>query len=172
MHKSLHQFFEKDHQRIEKLFNKAIEQPDRIEMNYYNQFRAQLLKHIKMEEKILFPAARKANQSVMQEILPQYRLEHGAITALMVPPPTPSLIKVIIYILKKHNIAEEAMEGLYDTCEELTKGQTQELLQQLIVTEEVPIHPPNPAPIAIEAAKRALKRANYDFDEILTLHSD
>lgn len=172
MNKRLHQFFAEDHQRIDTLLDKATEQPNEIDMNYYHQFRTQLLRHIKMEEKTLFPAAKKANPAVMQELLPQYRLEHGALTALMVPPPTPSLIKVIRYLLEKHNLKEEGLEGLYDVCEGLAQGQIQELLVQLIGTKEVPIHPPNPAPIALEVAKRALVRAGYDFDEIVQLTNE
>ena len=84
----------------------------------------------------------------------------------MVPPPTPSLIRVIRYLLEKHDLAEEEPGGLYDVCEALTQGQTQDLLDQLTVAEEVPVHPPNPAPIAIESARRAMARAGYDFDEI------
>lgn len=169
MNKPLYQFFTEDHHRIDKLLNKATEQPGEMEMNYYHQFRTGLLRHIKMEEKTLFPAAKKANQTLMQKLIPRYRLEHGALTALMVPPPTSSLIKVIKYVLKKHDMAEEEAGGLYDVCEALTQNQTQELLIQLASTEEVPVHPPNPAPIAIESARRALQRAGYDFDEIARL---
>ncbi|CAN5434540.1 hypothetical protein BH09BAC5_BH09BAC5_27060 [soil metagenome] len=168
MNRRLHKFFSEDHDRIDKLFNKATEQPNEIEMNYYLEFRSQLLRHIKMEEKTLFPAAKKANEAVMKELMPRYRLDHGAITALMVPPPTASLLKVIRYILERHNEAEEEQGGLYDICENLTLGQTQELLDQLVNTVEVPVHPPNAAPIAMESAKRALARAGYDFDEIVS----
>ena len=58
---------------------------------------------------------------------------------------------------------------MYDGCEALTQGQTQELLDQLADIEEVPVHPPNQAPIALESARRALERAGYDFDEIVRL---
>jgi len=166
MNKPLHQFFTKDHHRLEKLLDKATEQPDEIKMEYYHPFRSGLLRHIKMEEKTLFPAAKKANPALVEELTRRYRLEHGALTALMVPPPTSSLIKVIRHVLEKHDMAEEEPGGLYDVCEALTHGQTQELLAQLANTEEVPVHPPNPAPIAVEAARRALARAGYDFDEI------
>jgi len=169
MNKPLHQFFTKDHHRIDTLLNKATEQPDEIDMDYYHQFRTQLLRHIKMEENTLFPTAKKVDPAVMQALIPRYRLEHGALTALMVPPPTSSLIKVIRYVLGKHDMAEEEPGGLYDVCEALTHGQTQELLDKLVGTEEVPVHPPNPAPIAIESARRALARAGYDFDEIVRL---
>lgn len=169
MNKPLYQFFTEDHHRIDKLLDKATEQPGEIEMKYYHQFRTRLLRHIKMEEKTLFPAAKKVNHAVMQELIPRYRLEHGALTALMVPPPTLPLIKVIRYVLEKHDTAEEEPGGLYDVCEALTHGQTQELLDQLAGTEEVSVHPPNPVPIALESARRALVRAGYDFDEIVRL---
>ena len=167
MNKPLHEFFTNDHHRIEQLLNKAIENPGKIDMDYYHQFRTQLLKHIKMEEKTLFPAAKKIDLAVMQELIPRFRLEHGAITALMVPPPTLPLIKVICHVLDRHDLAEEEPGGLYDICEALTKGQTEEILVQLKATEEVPVHSPNPAPIAIDAARRALERAGYNFDEII-----
>ena len=167
MNNSLHYFFTEDHHRIDELLNRATEQSDEIEMNYYHQFRTQLLRHIKMEEKILFPSAKKANPGVMKELLPQYRLEHGALTALMVPPPTFSLIKVIRYLLEKHDLAEEEPGGLYDVCEALTHGQTQEILAQLKATGEVRLHPHNSAPSAMESARRALERAGYDLEGIL-----
>lgn len=169
MNKPLYQFFAEDHHRIDKLLNKATEQPGEIEMNYYHQFRTGLLRHIKMEEKTLFPASKKADPALMQKLIPRYRLDHGALTALMVPPPTLPLIKVIRYVLEKHDMAEEEPGGLYDVCEVLTQGQTQELLGQLADTDEVPVHPPNPTPIAIESARRALERAGYDFDEIIRI---
>src|SRR5690606_24574147 len=120
-----------------------------------------------MEEKTLFPAAKKVNPAVMQKLIPRFRMEHGALTALLVPPPTADIIKVIRYVLDKHDLAEEEPGGLYDVCEALTQGQTQELLNQLLQTEEVPVHPPNPAPIAMASARRALERAGYDFDNII-----
>lgn len=168
MTKPLHDFFESDHRQIDDLLQQAIAQPEAIEMEYYLQFRARLLRHIKMEEKILFPAAKRINPEVIKEVIPQYRLEHGAITALMVPPPTEELIKVIRYVLEKHNLKEEEPGGLYDICEALTQGQSQELLDELLATKAVPVHPPNPAPIAMASARRALIRAGYDYDEILS----
>ncbi|SRR6185312_5909889 len=167
MNKPLYHFFTADHHRLENLLNQATAEAGEIKLEYYQQFRCGLLRHIKMEEKILFPAAKKVNIELMEKIAPRYRLEHGALTSLMVPPPTVSLIKVIRYVLEKHDFAEEEVGGLYDICEALTHDETQELLDQLAKAEEVPLHPPNPAPIAIEAARRALARAGYNFDEIV-----
>lgn len=165
--KPLHRFFENDHRQIDQFLNKAFEQSQEIDLEYYHLFRTRLLRHIKMEEKILFPAAKSVDPETVDKLIPQYRLEHGAITALMVPPPTFSLLKVIRFVLEKHNAAEEEPGGLYDICEDLTKEHVQELLHELKTVKEVPVRPFNSAPIAIEAAKRALIRAGYDFDEIL-----
>lgn len=166
MNKKLHRFFTDDHHRLEQLLDKATEKPGEVDLHYYQQFRSGLLRHIKMEEKILFPAAKQGSEELTSRLFPRYRLEHGALTALMVPPPDATLIKVIRFVLEKHDLAEEEPGGLYDICEELTAGQTQSLLDQLEQVSEVPTHPPNPIPFAIEAARRALARANYDFDEI------
>lgn len=168
MKKPLHEFFTNDHHRLDHLLNQATAVPGEINMDFYHQFRKGLLRHIKMEEKTMFPAAKKADESLMQALIPRYRLEHGALTALMVPPPTASLIKVIRNVLEKHDLAEEEPGGLYDVCEKLTSGETQKLLDILATIEEVPVHPPNPAPIAIESARRALARAGYDYDAIIS----
>lgn len=167
MNHSLHKFFTDDHRRIDNLLQKALEKSDEIDLSYYHQFRKGLLRHIKMEEKTLFPAAKKVNLQLMQNLIPRYRLEHGALTALMVPPPTLDLIKVIQYVIEKHDLAEEESGGLYDVCGALTQDQTEELLLCLAAVEEVPVHPPNAAPIAMESARRALIRAGYNYDEIL-----
>lgn len=81
MNKPLHKFFTEDHRRIEDLLDKATGNPDEYRMEYYQQFRTGLLTHIKMEEKILFPAAQKANNNVPLPIAARLRLEHGALTA-------------------------------------------------------------------------------------------
>lgn len=167
MNRPLHDFFETDHQQIDALLHDALADPKKIHMEYYHQFRVRLLKHIKMEEKILFPAAKKIDAEVIKQVVPQYRLEHGAITALLVPPPTRELIRVLQHVLEKHNKKEEEPGGLYDICEALTISESQSLLDMLKATAAVPVHPPNPAPIAMDAARRALLRAGYDYDKIL-----
>lgn len=166
MNGPLHQFFTKDHRRIEALLDKATENPNEIIMEHYQLFRTGLLTHIKMEENILFPAVLKANGNVSLPILPQLRLDHGALTALMVPPPTAGLIKVLRYILDKHDIAEEEQGGLYEICEHLTEGQTEDLLEQLRNITEVPVLKPNTASFVLDATKRALARAGYNYDEL------
>lgn len=167
MNKPLYQFFTKDHHRVEALLNKATEIPGEIQMDYYHQFRTGLLKHIKMEEKILFPAAQKANGGVPLPLAAKLRLDHGALTALMVVPPSDEVIKVIRYVLEKHDLLEEEPGGMYDQCEKLTQSETEALLRELENTAEVPVQPHNKAAYALDVVKRTLQRAGFDFDEIL-----
>ena len=70
MNRQLYHFFTEDHRRIEKLLDLATKNPDEIQMEYYQGFRSGLLTHIKMEEKVLFPAAQKANGGVTALTLP------------------------------------------------------------------------------------------------------
>lgn len=166
MNKPLYQFFTHDHRRIEAFLDQATENPDSFQMDYYHRFRTGLLRHIKMEEKILFPAAQKANGNIPLPLAAKLRLDHGALTALMVAPPDREVIKVIRYVMEKHDLMEEEPGGMYDICENLTNGETQALLEQLAKTTEVPVHPHNQADYALGAAKRALERAGFDFDTL------
>jgi len=166
MNKPLYDFFTNDHRRIEDLLDKATEDHNGIEMDAYHRFRTGLLKHIKMEEKILFPAAQKANGGTPLPLAAKLRLDHGALTALMVVPPSPEVIKVLRHVLDKHDLLEEQPGGMYDVCEGLTAGETGELLAQLEKATEVPVQKFNDADYALGAAKRALERAGFDFDAL------
>lgn len=167
MTKILHHFFSTDHVRLEKTLEKALENLPDLHAESYAEFRIGLLTHIKMEEKIFFLAAQRANNNTPIELAAQLRLEHGAITALLVPSPTMEIIKVLQYVLNLHDEKEEKNGGMYDICERLTENETHEILSQLKAVTPVPVHPHNDAPIALEAAKRALLRAGYDFDKIV-----
>ncbi len=167
MNKPLYQFFTNDHRRIDELLNKATENPENVQLDYYHQFRTGLLKHIKMEEKILFPAAQKANNDMPLPLAGKLRLDHGALTCLMVVPPSHGVIKVLRYVLDQHDLLEEEPGGMYEICEKLTEGETNQLLQQLESVAEVPVHPYNTAGYALDVAKRTLLRAGFDFDAIV-----
>lgn len=167
MNKPLYNYFTNDHRRIEALLEEATANIDDINMDIYHHFRTGLLKHIKMEEKILFPAAQRANGGVPLPLAAKLRLDHGAITSLMVVPPSPDVVKVIRHVLEQHDILEEEEGGMYEACEALTESETESLLQQLDQVTEVPVHPHNKADYALKAAKNSLIRAGFDFDKIV-----
>lgn len=167
MNKPLYDFFTGDHHRVEGFLDKATEKPGEINMEYYHLFRTGLLKHIKMEENILFPAAQKANNDVPLPLQAKLRLDHGAITSLMVVPPTYDIIKVLRHVLKQHDKLEEETGGMYDVCESLTAGETESILEKLRNVTEVPVHPHNKADYALHSAIRSLERAGFNYEEII-----
>ena len=84
MNKVLYDFFTEDHRRIDKFFEESIRDKHQVDLEKYYQFRIGLLTHIKMEEKILFVAAQKANGGEPLPLQAKLRLDHGALTSLMV----------------------------------------------------------------------------------------
>lgn len=172
MNKPIYNFFTADHRRVEHILLEAITDIDNIDAVLYEEFRVGLMTHIKMEEKVLFLAAQEANGGQPLPIAAQLRLEHGAITILLSVPPNPTLIKVLVYVLHKHDLREEEPGGMYDACEALTEDKTEELLQQLRAVTDVPTRPLNPLPMVFETAKRTLQRAGYDYDEIAGMQID
>jgi hypothetical protein len=167
MNKVLYDFFTDDHRRIEKLLEEATAKKGHVDLEKYHQFRIGLLTHIKMEEKILFVAAQKANGGEPLPLQAKLRLDHGALTTLMVCVPTREVLKVVNYILEQHDILEEEEGGMYEACEKLTQNETQQILETLKKVTPVPVHPFNEAAYVIDVAKRSIERAGFSFDEIL-----
>lgn len=166
MNKALYDFFTDDHRRIERLFEEATGDKDQVDLAKYLQFRIALLTHIKMEEKILFVAAQKANGGEPLPLQAKLRLDHGALTSLMACVPTPEVILVVSYILDQHDTLEENAGGMYEACEKLTRNETRQILENLRSVKPVPVHPFNEAPYVIDVAKRSIERAGFNFDEI------
>jgi hypothetical protein len=161
----LYSFFEDDHRRLEELLNRATADPATYELLAYAQFRSRLLKHIKMEETILLSAAQKARGGEPLPIAAKIRLDHGALTALMVPPPSPVIVAAIRAILADHNRLEEGPGGLYEACEQLAGGEVHDLLAKARNIPDVPVLPHKSEPFVLEAIRRALARAGYNLDD-------
>ncbi len=164
MRRPLHSFFTEDHRRLDNLLNQATKDPHNVEMTSYSRFRTGLLKHIKMEETILFTAAQKHNGSQFA-LIPKLRLDHGALTALMVPSPSPKVIRALRFILEKHDLLEEETGGLYDACDALSAADVETILHAIKNTSEVPVHAHRDEPYILEATHRALARAGYNFND-------
>jgi hypothetical protein len=159
----IYRYLADDHERLDALLERAISDPENIDMSAYAQFRSGLLKHIGMEEKILLPAARRIRGGEPLPVAAKLRLDHGALTALLVPSPTPQVIAAIRTILNLHNPIEEDPGGMYETCEELAGPEVDEILRQLQEAPEVKVLPHVDTPFVMEAARRALARAGYDL---------
>lgn len=160
---SIYDYLADDHERLDALLARAAADPQNIDGSAYAQFRSGLLKHIAMEEKILLPAARRARGGEPLAVAAKLRLDHGALTALLVPPPTAAVVAAIRAILAAHNPIEEGPGGVYETCEELAGAEADEIFRQLRDARDVKVLPHVDNAFVMDAARRALARAGYDL---------
>jgi hypothetical protein len=78
-----------------------------------------LLKHIGMEEKILLPAARRIRGGEPLAVSAQLRMDHGALTALLVPSTNDAVGVLFERIMGLGNRPQRGAGGTYDQCEQL-----------------------------------------------------
>lgn len=109
----LHEFLARDHERLDALLRACLQGSDES----YAEFRAGLLRHISIEERVLFPELRK--RGVGQAMEQQLHRDHAALAALLVLPPSRVEIEQIAAILEVHNEIEENGGGLYELVESL-----------------------------------------------------
>ncbi len=160
---NIYRYLADDHARLDDALRRATSRPDTIEPTAYAEFRAGLLRHIGMEEKILLPVARAARGGEPLPIASKLRLDHGALTALLVPTPTPAIVSAIRTILDAHNPLEEGPGGVYEQCEHLAAAEADDVLKRLETAPAVKVLPHVDNPFVMEVARRALQRAGYDL---------
>jgi len=122
----------------------------------YEAFREGLLRHIGIEQKILFPIVR--GWSLVERL----HLDHGALAALLVPTPTPAILDVIRTILENHNPLEEGPGGLYEECERRLGAGVSEALKRIQNAPPVPVARHVDNQISMESLRNALRRAGYE----------
>lgn len=160
----IYRYMADDHARLDDLLQRATIHPDTIEPSAYAEFRAGLLKHIGMEEKILLPAAQRARGGTPLPIAAKLRLDHGALAALLVPTPTASIIAAIRAVIEAHNPIEEGPGGLYERCEELAGAKADQILDALRNAPEVRVAPHMDTAKVLESTRRALAKAGYNVE--------
>jgi hypothetical protein len=158
----IYRFMADDHMRLDGLLQEAAARPDVIDRAAYAQFRAGLLKHIGMEEKILFPEAQRRRGGEPLPAAAQLRLDHGALAALLVPSPTHAIVAVIRSILAGHNAIEEEPGGPYELCEHLAGAEVDTLLARLRSAPDVPVAAHVDSPKVRAATRRAVQRAGFE----------
>jgi hypothetical protein len=162
----MHKFFTEDHRRLESLLEHAFIQSDHVDEVAYVKFRTGLLKHIGQEEKILIPVLNKSHENKFYPPAAKLRLEHGAIAALLVLPPSTAVKNVLLGILQHHNVREESEKGLYADCDCLQADAVEAMLDKVHRYPDVPVMPYNDTQHARDAARRAVTRAGYDYDQL------
>ncbi|HLK92647.1 MAG TPA: hemerythrin domain-containing protein [Polyangia bacterium] len=111
---SLRELLVTDHLRLDSLLAAAAGGAgSTLDLGAYAAFRGGLLRHIGMEEKILFPAARRLRGGEPLAQARQARLDHAALAALLAPTPTIDLVARVHALLALHNPLEEGPDGLH-----------------------------------------------------------
>ncbi len=150
-------FFAADHARLDRLLERATATPGAIDVEAFAAFRAGLLKHIALEEKILLPALRSHRGEEPLAFERRLRVEHGAIALLLVPSPTPALVVEIRSILQPHNALEEDPSGLYAVADALLAPDADTLLAQAQRYPDVKVAQHYDGPRACRLAADALR---------------
>lgn len=127
---TLYEFLADDHVRLDRLLALALAN-ETIDIVSYREFRAGLLRHIAMEEKVLFADARARRRGSPLPLTRQLHADHAALASLLVPPPTHELLANVREILDEHNPLEEGDDGLYATCERLASGDIDEVIARM-----------------------------------------
>jgi hypothetical protein len=150
-----------DHARLGALLDRATARDGVIDPEPYDEFRRALLRHIAIEEKLLLPAAQQARDGAPVALAPRLRLDHGAIAALLVPTPTPTIVATLRHILAGHDAVEEDADGVYAECDRLLGDAAAALADEMVAYPAVRVNPHNDGPLVDAAVQRALARAGY-----------
>lgn len=156
----LRDFMAAEHARLDALLECAAVCGGADRTAAYQDFRKGLLRHIGIEEKILFPAAQQNGEPL--SLAARLKLDHGALAALVMLPPSLATFRAIRSVLDAHNPLEDAPGGVYDQCERIAHERVDELLERCVKSAEVPVSPWAENPKVLAAAKRVLVRAGYD----------
>jgi len=164
----LHRFFAADHDRLDDLLRRATTGDGPIDLEPFERFRAGLLRHIGMEEKALFVAAREARGGRPLPIAEKLRVDHGAIVSLLVPTPTRAIVAELLSLLGPHNRREEEPGGVYDACDRAVGSAAAErLVEELESFPEPPTKPYADGPEVMRHAEAnlALSRKQWTGPE-------
>jgi hypothetical protein len=164
MASKIYRYLADDHTRLDDALHRAMRDPDHIDQAAYAEFREGLLRHIGMEEKILFPAAQSANGGNPPPSAAKLHLDHGALAALLVLTPTDVILAAIRTILASHNPVEEGPGAVYEQCERLIGPDGVQVLARLQNAPPVLVAKHVDNPTAIISARNALRRAGYKID--------
>lgn len=162
----LHRLFSADHRRLDALLRRSIAGPGRVDLAPFGEFRAGILRHIGMEEKVLFVAARAARGGRPLDLAARLRVDHGAIAALVVPTPTRAIVDDLLSVLAPHNRREEEPGGAYDASDQaLGPEEAARLAAELEAFPEPPLNPYNDGPAVAKHIAETLALSRRQWEE-------
>lgn len=158
----LHEFLSRDHERLDALLVRCLRIVDAAA---YDAFRRGLLRHIAIEERVLFPLLRDAG--AFTEVERQLHRDHAALAALLVPPPSATEISQIAAILGPHNDLEERGGGMYERVEALSAAELSTLMTRVHAIPEVRVAPHADTPIVRSSIAQLVTEAEEGRRQLL-----
>lgn len=152
---SLAEYLSSDHARLDALLERALD-----DAAAYTEFRRGLLRHIAIEEKLLFPILKEIGE--YRAGVAQLRSHHGALGALLVPRLSSEILAAIRDILTVHNAIEEGEDGMYAEAEKLADSAHANLYARALEVRDVPLSPAIDKLEDLGPVKRAIQRAGFD----------
>ena len=92
------------------------------------------------------------------------RVDHGAITSLLVPTPSQAIAAELRSILGPHDTAEEEPGGLYEACDALLAFRAEELVARMAAYPPVKVSRYQDGPNVHRTAASALAASARQFD--------
>ncbi len=157
----LHDFLARDHGRLDELLEASL----RGAPETYDLFRRGLLRHIAIEERVLFPLLR--SRRGLTPLEQQLHRDHAALAALLVPPPTAAELQEIASILQVHNELEESAGGLYAIVEELAGSELAALMTEVHAVPPVRVVPNTDSSVVRSSIERLVREAAQGRRELL-----
>lgn len=133
----LHDLLARDHERLDVFLERIVRSDGTVDVESDAEFRRGLLRHIGIEERILFPLLR--NDPAGARLIGQLHRDHAALSALLVVPPTSAEVDAIRAILARHNPLEEGSGGMYERAEERAGEALSEVIGRVRSYPEVPL---------------------------------
>lgn len=152
----LHDFLSRDHARLDALLETCMRAGGNWRESY-DAFRRGLLRHISIEERVLFPELRKRRGTTPLE--QKLHRDHAALAALLVPPPSSVEIHRIAAILTVHNDLEEREGGLYEIIESLAGEELSTMMARVHAIPQVPVAPHVDTPLVRSTIEQLVREA-------------
>jgi len=158
-HGELYALMMQAHRRLDDLLEETWREEGARRDTAYQEFRELLLKHIRIEERVLLPRAAKKRGEPL-ELAARLRLDHGAFGAMLMLPPRTSTLHALRSLLALHNPLEEDPGGVYDQCEALVASP--ELMAEIAAAPSVRASAWVDNPKVTASARRVLEHAGRD----------
>jgi len=154
-------FLVEDHRRLDDLAARLVVPGGAVDEQVDDALRRGLLRHLHWEEAVLMRLAQQLREGEPLPFMTRVRLEHRAIRALLVPPPTVALAETLVRVLAMHERMETAPGGFYDLCDTLVSSDADGVVTRLRAVPEPDPPPHDDGPHALATVQRLLAQAGF-----------